>query len=432
MRKTLLFLLLPAILLPPACGTFKVEDETDTKGHSVTVIPSVSNETAADTPLTLFILNRQDQSVEQQEITDCNTPIHLSLPEADYTLTLCSGLTGGNYILDDNRLCHQTGNCSPVPFMQGSADIHPEEDTDINITLTPSVAALTFALTGLPANTEAVSLQVSPVSSHLSLSGSYANDNQACTIICREKNGTWSSETVYVFPEEETTRTRLTIQISHDDKSKVYSYTYKQPLKAGQPYRFTGSFDGNNFIPDGKFEIDGWKPGIDIEFDPNDTNEDNSEEKPDDPEPEEGTTETIYATTLPESECIWGKFYVWQADTVIVDEEVIATLISPDQWYLRAGEALPTLAAYKEDGFGDWRTFSVQEAKAFSSQYKGDIYGFNEFLESYGINGFKKEGRYLCSQADSTFSFGNSRILKAGKTVKYYLRGIKKVRIIRK
>lgn len=427
MRKTLLSL--PAILLFIACGTFKVEDEADGESYAVTIIPSIPDELTTKTPLTLFIINPQDKSVEQQEITEYNSPIYLSLPESAYTLMLCSGLTGGDYFIDNNLLYHKTANCSPVPFIQGSTDIHLSEDTDINLTLTPSVAALTFAFTGLPANTEAVSLQVTPVSSSLSLSGGYANDSQACTVTCQETNGTWSSETIYVFPEEETTRTRLSIQITHDGENDVYSYTYKQPLTAGQPYRFTGNFENNNFNPDGEFEIAGWQPGIDVEFDFKETT---GNEEEDNNSGEEENMETIYATTLPESDCIWGQFYVWRTDTVIMDEEVIATLISPYQWYLYAEEALSTLAAYQVDDFTNWRTFSVEEAKEFSKQHQGNLYDLNEFIEAYGIDGFKKEGRYLCSQADSTFSFSNNMILKSGKTVKYYLRGIKKVRVIQK
>ena len=147
---------------------------------------------------------------------------------------------------------------------------------------------------------------------------------------------------------------------------------------------------------------------------------------------EEEDLETFYAVQLPESECIWGRFYVWKTDTVIADEEVIATLISPDQWYVYAEDASATLAGYQEDVFDNWRTFTSDEARTFRDQYGGDVNGFNEFVEPYGIYGLKKDGRYLCCNSDSTFSFSNDRIIKAGKTVKYYLRGVKRVRIIQK
>jgi hypothetical protein len=48
----------------------------------------------------------------------------------------------------------------------------------------------------------------------------------------------------------------------------------------------------------------------------------------------------------------------------------------------------------------------------------------------YGLAFFKYSdgARYLCNNAQSTFSFANNRIIDAGRTVKYYLRPVKKVR----
>ena len=244
-----------------------------------------------------------------------------------------------------------------------------------------------------------------------------------------KKNGnTWTAGEIYVFPSE-STRTRLSVEVKTGTDTKVYNYTYKKALQEGQPYRFTGSFQDGISL-EGEFEITGWQPAIDVEFTLDETTEGGGNQLPGTDEEED--LETFYAVQLPESECIWGRFYVWKTDTVIADEEVIATLISPDQWYVYAEDASATLAGYQEDVFDNWRTFTSEEARTFRDQYGGDVNGFNEFVEPYGIYGLKKDGRYLCCNSDSTFSFSNDRIIKAGKTVKYYLRGVKRVRIIQK
>lgn len=434
MRKTVLFLLIAFAF--SGCGTYNVEEEEEeNKSYSIGLTPHLPENTEIDRTLTLFTCKQETQAIERQEVPSSKLPISVSLSENSYTLTLCSGLSQDCYTVNQNQLCHKNNHCSPLPLLLGNADIHPSEDSNIHISLNPCVASLNFSFTGLPQNTEKVTLQVSPVSSFISLAGEYANDNQACSITCLPEKQAWTSETVYVFPEEESTRTRLSVNVYHDGKSEVYSYTYKQPLAAGQPYHFTGSLGEDHFIPDTDCEIDGWKPGIEIEFDLSQTpgqEEDDGENDENTDLPSYDDLETIYSPSLPESECIWGDFYVWKVDTVTTDEEVIATLISPYQWYLKADEALPALADYQVDGFGDWSTFSVQEAKEFRDQYRKYLYDLNDFIKSYGYDGFKNEGRYLCSQADSTFSFSNNRIIKAGETPKYYLRGIKKIRVIQK
>lgn len=429
MKKRTLPLLV--ILMFSACGTYNAEEE-DKQNHSITLTPHIPENTEVSPTFTLFIWNQEAQTFEQQEISSIEHSISLSLSENDYSLTLCSGFSKEHYVVNQNRVCHKSHHCSPSPILLGSADIHPSEDSNVHISLSPCVASLSFSFTGLPQNAEKVTLQVSPVSSAISLNGEYTNDNQTCSITCHPENQVWTAESIYVFPEEESTRTRLSVNVYHDGESEVYSYTYKQPLTAGQPYHFSGSLGENSFIPDADFEIDGWKPGIEIEFDLGQTPDLGKDDEDTDIPSYDDDLETIYSPSLPESECIWGDFYVWKVDTITTDEEVIATLISPYQWFLKADEALPALADYQVDGFGNWSTFSVQEAREFRDQYRKYLYDLNDFIEPYGYDGFKNEGRYLCSQADSTFSFSNNRIIKAGETPQYYLRGIKKIRVIQK
>lgn len=95
-----------------------------------------------------------------------------------------------------------------------------------------------------------------------------------------------------------------------------------------------------------------------------------------------------------------------------------------------AADALDLLDTYSEDGIEGWRMFTTEEATAFRNQFQGSVSELNEFISEYGLAFFKYSdgARYLCNNAQSTFSFANNRIIDAGRTVKYYLRPVKKVR----
>lgn len=426
MKKIILILLLAVLA---SCGKYPIsETEDDKESHPVTFSLSNEKDLLITYPLSLFIFNHETQETEQKEIAENDLPIQLFLQQADYTLTLCSGLAESVYEVSANSINLRQTGCATTPLFIGNTAIHPDKETEVNLTLNPAVASLYFTFLSLPETTESVILHVSPVSSSVSFNGDYDNDNRMCTVECQKNGNTWTAGEIYVFPSE-STRTRLSVEVKTGTDTKVYNYTYKKALQEGQPYRFTGSFQDGISL-EGEFEITGWQPAIDVEFTLDETTEGGGNQLPGTDEEED--LETFYAVQLPESECIWGRFYVWKTDTVIADEEVIATLISPDQWYVYAEDASATLAGYQEDVFDNWRTFTSEEARTFRDQYGGDVNGFNEFVEPYGIYGLKKDGRYLCCNSDSTFSFSNDRIIKAGKTVKYYLRGVKRVRIIQK
>lgn len=139
--------------------------------------------------------------------------------------------------------------------------------------------------------------------------------------------------------------------------------------------------------------------------------------------------DTFIVSEMPGADSIWGYFYVWQT-TSISSTEAEAIIIAPEQWYTLAADALDLLDTYSEDGIEGWRMFTTEEATAFRNQFQGSVSELNEFISEYGLAFFKYSdgARYLCNNAQSTFSFANNRIIDAGRTVKYYLRPVKKVR----
>ena len=193
-------------------------------------------------------------------------------------------------------------------------------------------------------------------------------------------------------------------------------------LQPSQPYRFTGTFQ-DGISMGSTFEIEGWKPGLDISFN---LNEETTEE-----EENNDDTETILrAPELPIAEKIWGYFYVWKVEPVS-ETEVIATLISPDQWYVLAADAPGIIEEYSIDHLDNWRVFTAEEAKEFKSQYFEKTAELNKYLaDNYFDRFYTNDGaRYLCENYTKTFSFSNNIVKEAGETVKYYLRGVKIVRV---
>ena len=132
---------------------------------------------------------------------------------------------------------------------------------------------------------------------------------------------------------------------------------------------------------------------------------------------------------MPESETIWGPFFVWKVES-LSGNEVMATLVSPRQWLLKKAEAISVCEAYEEDGISGWRTFTTEEAKEFRDRYDDTIVALSDMLAENGLDRFNKyDCRYLCNDFNSTFCFYNTQIVKSGETVDYALRLVKKVRV---
>lgn len=96
----------------------------------------------------------------------------------------------------------------------------------------------------------------------------------------------------------------------------------------------------------GHSQIEGWTPEVSVEFPFENMTQEEGWEDPKPEQPDKGETggsgdtvtdedtEVITATQLPESESIWGPFFVWKAEP-LSGEAVVATLVSPRQWLVK-------------------------------------------------------------------------------------------------
>lgn len=442
-------LLLASLLLLYGCGEFKLEEESETSennqeeaNYTVQLNVQSRNNAKVNYPLSLFLFDEGNNCVSKETIPDESTNYSSSLPKGKYTLVVLSGLNNDDYsypleIIPDSYISLNQDNLSGTPLQMGKANVNLTQSTRITVILSYAVASLNFTLKGIPQEATATEVKVSPVSSGVSFNGAYKNDEQKCIVNC-QKNGTeWQSNTVYVFPSE-STKTHLSINIQTPDGNEAYGYTYEATLKAGYPYHFTGNYQGGISL-DGEFQAEGWQDEIDCEFgfdeilpdegNDNSSNDDNEDQE----EPSEDEDEdTFVVSEIPGADAVWGYFYVWKVSSISAYESE-AVIIAPEQFYTLKADATKLISEYEEDGIGGWRMFTREEAESFRDQFSGEIKELNDFIKEYGLKEFKySDGRYLCNNGSSTFSFTNDMILNAGRTVKYYLRPIKTVRFKQK
>lgn len=443
------FMMLACMFFFVGCGSYQVEEEdepTDTSGpYGIDVTLSNAQLFTPLYPLHLYFFDAQGAVTWNEEVlTQSEWPV-LSMPEGEYVFSVLSGLSSGDYLppmsLNSKQfLTFSEGNHAKTPLVIGKNIIKLQKDIKVSVSLSYAVAALYLSFGGLPAEAVSVEARISPVSSGITLEGTLSNDGTFASVPCEKVKGVWKAGPIYVFPSEGL-QTHLSLNIQTASEETVYGYFFNYPLEAGKPYRFVSTGDGEISL-EGNNQIAGWTPEVSEEFPFENMTEEGEWEEPDAPDEGEGTegneddeqnteedTDVIVSEVLPESETIWGPFFVWKVES-LSGNEVMATLVSPRQWLLKKAEAISVCEAYEEDGISGWRTFTTEEAKEFRDQYDDTIYSLSEMFWENGLDRFNKyDCRYLCNDFNSTFCFYNTQIVKSGETVDYALRLVKKVRV---
>lgn len=442
-KITYLFVLFSTLLC--ACGEYQLEDGASADGadeavpYTFHVVTRSDNNAQINYPLTLFLFDAQNQCIQQETIDDASVSYSNTLPSGEYTLILLSGISGNGYdipfdLAPDSYISFKDRNFAQTPIQMAQAHIALTKSTSVQMTLSYVVASVSFILNDVPVEATGVTVQVSPVSSSITLSGNYKDDNQVCRIPCTKDGDQWVSDTVYLFPGESSS-THMSVQIELPDGDKAYGYTYQSSLLPAYPYQFTGNYK-DGITLNGEFQAEGWYPAVDVEFGMSEIIPDEGEENPGGSDdsgtdlPADGT-DTYWVDKMPEEEEIWESFYVWKITSLSATESE-AVIIASEQKYDTALALQSLLGSYRENGIGDWRVFTKEEARLFRSQYMNSLINLNSFLRSNGHDPFYDgdEDRYLCDDCSSSFSFvANTTISKVGTKRSYYLRPVKEVRL---
>ena len=428
------------ILLSAACsGYMPDEDEetsaTETSECHLQLAVRRTDEVKINYPLSVFLFDDTGELVLQTEVSDAETPFTHSLNKGEYILSAFSGLSEDDFTLpleplSTSYLSIKEPMNSRLPLMSGQSRIQLKQPTEVTLTLSYVVSALQFSFTGIPADATEVSLQVSPVSTGYSFDGNYKEETDACSVSCSLEENVWTAGPVYVLPSTRS-KAHLSITVTRPGKNETYSYTYAESLSPGQPYNFSGSYSEGVSL-EGNFEIEGWKPAVDIEFDFS-TGDDSDTEQPE--EPEEGENPPLsgdgilYASSLPEANSIWEDYYVWKTEPA-GNNAVNAILIAPEQWYELAIDGMERLETYEINGLTDWRVFTETEARELIQFLQGaTIESLNELLSQASMDQilYTKEERYLCAEGNKSFCLKTKTCTNIGTKTNYYLRPVKTV-----
>ena len=429
------------MLLLTSCSKYTIEDGS---GSGIDVNIKFQKNAAGEAfdmeyPVRVFCTDAAGKNIIDKTFRQ-GDEMKLSLAEGEYGINAFVGMDEGCYMLKNGidgkqMVTMKSNSMSDNPLMAAHTTLQIDKQTDVNMVPAYVVASAEVEFTNIPSGVKSVSVSVSPVYSGYNISGGYSDETQSGMIQCYEKDGKWISGQKFFFPVEKR-KTTVSVSIDRGDKVDNYSYTMINGLRPGQPYKFTGGYEGdggdsgNGLNMDGEFQISGWNMEEEIVLDledetPVEGGEDGDVDIPD------YEIETFLVESIPNADVIWGPFYVWRVETQSADEAIV-TIISPDQWFRKfaKGEAIQILKNYDIDGMTVWRTFTKTEAEEFHKDFSTDLNGLNSFLEENGHNIFYTENRYLCENGEYAFNiFGSTNIRPAGTTVKYYLRPIKTIKL---
>ena len=431
------------MLLLSSCSKYTIEDGG---GSGMDVHIKFQKNAAGEAfdmeyPVRVFCTDAAGKNVVDKTFIQ-GDEMKLSLAEGEYGINAFVGMDEGCYMLkngiDGKQIVAMKSNSmSDKPLRAAHTTLQIDKQTDVNLVPAYVVASAEVEFTNIPSGVKSVSVSVSPVYSGYNISGGYAEDTQSGMIQCYEKDGKWISDQKYFFPVEKR-KTTVSVSIDRGDKVDNYSYTMINGLKPGQPYKFTGGYEGdggdsgNGLNMDGEFQISGWNMEEEIVFDLEDETPVVGGEGGDEDTPNY-EIETFLVDVIPNAGVIWGPFYVWKAEEQSADEAIV-TIISKEQYYqtFEEGEALMILNDYEIDEITGWRTFTKVEAEEFYKEFSSELDDLNAYLEKNGHSTFYVEGekRYLCENGEYTFRLeGALHFSKAGLKTKYYLRPIKTIRL---
>lgn len=448
-RKKFYPLILFFVALIFSCSKYTIDDDGNTSDNEEAVNiylkfrkDQSGNVLDIEYPVHIFCVDKTSSAIQDFYFEE-GSEILVSVNKSEYSVNAFLGVSQDNFIImnDINGKPMVTINeygVSHKPVMSAHSTLNIDKQTEINFIPSYIVSSAEFEFSNIPSDVKSVEVEISPVCCGYHVEGGLSDRTQTARIECEPVNGEWISGQKFIFPAEGK-KTSVTVILNYENDVKTFQYTFSEGLKQGQPYKFTGGYDDDLSL-NGDFEISGWniEEEIFIDFENGtpvaDDNENNNNEDDNEPDGEDssvGNEDIFYVDELPSAKSVWGSFYMWKVEKTGSDE-ALATIISPDQWFqiYEEGEAMKILNDYKIDDISGWRTFTREEAEEFFKDFSTSLDELNPYLEENGHNIFYTENRYLCENGEYAFNmYGETNIRAAGKTVKYYLRPVRTLRL---
>lgn len=434
--------------------------QTNTSGvtRNVKLMAKAIDNTDVAYPLTIYAFDTEGNNVTSTVINSKDdASATLKLKKGRYHLTavsLPSSYESLSSVKDWNATFSMPkSGYATVPLMTGSADINVTSSDQIaHISLGYRQASLSVTINDVPSSVTSVDVTLSSAYTDMTLAADLSG-KMMVTVPCvkgaASNNGaTWSTGKFYILPSVNA-QPSITISFSGGTTGDVsYSHTYNASLLAGTPYNFTATYKGkaegggessdddvtiNTDISAGKW-ADEVKESFNFGPDVNKT------ESPSDPE-----SNVITVTTLPGSGDIWNGHVVGFVNEISETEREVV-LISIKEWEKissafssNANQAKEIAAQYEENGLSGWIIPTRNDGMALNRLYSYDNNRalINSALETCGGTGLiqmygTSAVRYLCEDAEYTYSYKSATITKAGEKTTYYLRLVKYLKFVKK
>ena len=434
--------------------------QTNTSGvtRNVKLVAKAIDNTDVAYPLTIYAFDTEGNNVTSTVINSKDdASATLKLKKGRYHLTavsLPSSYEPLSSVKDWNATFSMPkSGYATEPLMTGSADINVTSSDQIaHISLGYRQASLSVTINDVPSSVTSVDVTLSSAYTDMTLAADLSG-KMMVTVPCvkgaASNNGaTWSTGKFYILPSVNAVPS-ITISFSGGTTGDVsYSHTYNASLLAGTPYNFTATYKGkaeggggssdddvtiNTDISAGKW-ADEVKESFNFGPDVNKT------ESPSDPE-----SNVITVTTLPGSGDIWNGHVVGFVNEISETEREVV-LISIKEWEKissafssNANQAKEIAAQYEENGLSGWIIPTRNDGMALNRLYSYDNNRalINSALETCGGTGLiqmygTSAVRYLCEDAEYTYSYKSATITKAGEKTTYYLRLVKYLKFVKK
>ena len=434
--------------------------QTNTSGvtRNVKLVAKAIDNTDVAYPLTIYAFDTEGNNVTSTVINSKDdASATLKLKKGRYHLTavsLPSSYESLSSVKDWNATFSMPkSGYATEPLMTGSADINVTSSDQIaHISLGYRQASLSVTINDVPSSVTSVDVTLSSAYTDMTLAADLSG-KMMVTVPCvkgaASNNGaTWSTGKFYILPSVNA-QPSITISFSGGTTGDVsYSHTYNASLLAGTPYNFTATYKGkaeggggstdddvtiNTDISAGK-----WADEVKEAF--NFGPETVQPETPSNPE-----SNVITVTTLPGSGDIWNGHVVGFVNEISETEREIV-LISAKEWEKissafssNANQAKEIAAQYEENGLSGWIIPTRNDGMALNRLYSYDNNRalINSALETCGGTGLiqmygTSTVRYLCEDAEHTYSYKSATITKAGEKATYYLRLVKYRKFVKK
>lgn len=434
--------------------------QTNTSGvtRNVKLVAKAIDNTDVAYPLTIYAFDTEGNNVTSTVINSKDdASATLKLKKGRYHLTavsLPSSYESLSSVKDWNATFSMPkSGYATEPLMTGSADINVTSSDQIaHISLGYRQASLSVTINDVPSSVTSVDVTLSSAYTGMTLAADLSG-KMMVTVPCvkgaTSNNGaTWSTGKFYILPSVNA-QPSITISFSGGTTGDVsYSHTYNASLLAGTPYNFTATYKGkaegggessdddvtiNTDISAGK-----WADEVKEAF--NFGPETVQPETPSNPE-----SNVITVTTLPGSGDIWNGHVVGFVNEISETEREIV-LISTKEWEKissafssNANQAKEIAAQYEENGLSGWIIPTRNDGMALNRLYSYDNNRalINSALETCGGTGLiqmygTSTVRYLCADAEYTYSYKSANITKAGEKATYYLRLVKYLKFVKK